>query len=253
MLVGAAAAHADDTPAPAPVPATVPAPATAPATAPVPAPAPATVTATVPATVPATVEDHLAKVRELYAVGDFTHAREELLAAYRLEPRPELLFALGQVEFNLHHYALAITYYERFTATDPAPDQAALAQQAIGAARAELGRPLAVPSPTRPLAHRAWDLVDTSLVIAGGLLGGGGGALLYDAHQLAADRSGTLHQYDSRVHHARLAQWTAAGCFAAGAAAITAAVLRWRFHLVETTFEVRPTERGAAVTLERTW
>src|SRR4051794_10734892 len=50
----------------------------------------------------------LAKARTLYAAGDFVHAREELLAAYALEPRPDLLFALGQAEFNLHHYREAI-------------------------------------------------------------------------------------------------------------------------------------------------
>ena len=54
---------------------------------------------------PGTVDEHLAKVRELYDKGDFAHARDELVAAYQLEPRPALLFALGQVELNLGHFA----------------------------------------------------------------------------------------------------------------------------------------------------
>src|SRR5262245_20483431 len=64
-----------------------------------------------------TVEQHLARVRQLYDKGDFVHARDELLEAYKHEPRPDLLFALGQVELNIGHYQRAIDYYEQFIAT----------------------------------------------------------------------------------------------------------------------------------------
>jgi tetratricopeptide (TPR) repeat protein len=202
--------------------------------------------------VPARADDppalaaHLEKVRQLYAAGDFVHAREELLAAYKLEPRPDLLFALGQVEFNLRHYREAIDYYQRFTATNPSAEQIALAQQAIGAARIELARPQPLPPPL-PL-HREWDGIDTLLVTGGGMLGVTGGGLVYYAHHLAQDRRGTLDQYDSRVHHARLAQWTAVGCFAAGAAALASGLLRYRFHMVDTV-EVQPVDDGQGVAL----
>jgi tetratricopeptide (TPR) repeat protein len=189
---------------------------------------------------------HLDKVRQLYAARDFVHAREELLAAYQVQPVPDLLFALGQVEFNLHHYREAIDYYERFTATNPTPEQVALAQQAIGAARIELARPK--PPPPPPPLHREWDGIDTTLVASAGLLGVGGGALLFYAHHLAQDRAGTLHEYDSRVHHARIAQWSAVGCFAAGAAAAAAAVLRYRYHLVDTV-EIQPVDGGHGLAL----
>jgi tetratricopeptide (TPR) repeat protein len=202
--------------------------------------------------VPALADDppalaaHLAKGRQLYAAGDFVHARDELLAAYQLQARPDLLFALGQVEFNLRHFREAIAYYERFTATNPAADQIALAQQAIGAARIELARPQPLPPP--PPLHREWDGVDTLLVTGGGMLGVTGGGLVYYAHHLAQDRRGTLDQYDSRVHHARLAQWTAVGCFAAGAAAVASGLLRYRFHLVDTV-EVQPVDDGHGIAL----
>ncbi|MEO6775176.1 MAG: hypothetical protein ABI467_19585 [Kofleriaceae bacterium] len=201
-----------------------------------------------PATSPE-LAGHLAKVRQLYAAGDFVHAREELLAAYRLQPVPELLFALGQVEFHLHHYQAAIDYYERFTATAATPEQVALAQQAIGAARIELDRPKPPPlPPPPPPPHREWDGIDTSFVATAALAGAGGGALLYYAHHLAQDRGGTLDQYDSRVHHARLAQWSAAGCFAAGVGALATAVLRYRLHLVQS-FEVHPVDDGHGLAL----
>src|ERR1043166_6035326 len=96
------------------------------------------------------VDAHLARVRELYEKRDFARARDELLEAYKHEPRPELLFALGQVELNMGHFAQAIDYYERFIATNPGADQVALAQQAIGAARARIAEQPAVVAPRRP-------------------------------------------------------------------------------------------------------
>jgi tetratricopeptide (TPR) repeat protein len=191
---------------------------------------------------------HLATAQKFYEAGDLLHAREELLVAYAIKPASDVLFALGQVEFNLKHYAKAIEYYEQFSSTNLDPERQALAQQAIGAARIELSRP--PPTPPRPPPHREWDGTDTSLVIASGVLAAGGGGLLFYAHRLSQDRTGALHEYDSRIHHARIAQWTAVGSFAAGAAAISAALLRWRFHMVETTLEVHPTAGGVAVSLE---
>ena len=76
---------------------------------------------------PSQVDVHLAKARDFMAARDFVHTRDELMVAYRLEPRAELLFALGQVEFNLGHYQDALDYYQRFAATNPTADQATLA------------------------------------------------------------------------------------------------------------------------------
>ena len=198
-----------------------------------------------------TAPEHVAKAQELYQKGDFVHAREELLAAYAIAPDADLVFGLGQVEFNLKHYAKAIEYYEQFMATNPDGERAELAEQAIGAARIELRRPPPPPPPPPPLPpHRLWDGFDTSFVIAGGVLGVAGGALLYYAHDLSEDHSGTLESYDTRIHHAHIAHWTAIGCFGGGVAALATAALRWKFHLVDTSLEVHPTTGGATVSLE---
>ena len=165
-------------------------------------------------------------------------------------PRPELLFALGQLEFNLHHYQAAIDYYERFEATQPTAEQAALAEQAIGAARAELSRPPpAPPRPPAPPPHRQWDGVDTALAAFGGLAIAAGGGLLFEAVHLSNNASGTLADYDHRLdtaRHVRLAAGISAG---AGVAAIGVALLRWRFHFVESV-EIQASPTGAVVTLE---
>lgn len=195
-----------------------------------------------------TVDEHLAKVRELYDRGDFARAREELVAAYQLEPRPELLFALGQVELNLGHFAQAIDDYERFIATEPAADQIALAQQAIGAARARLAEKPAAAPPPRPPPHRGWDRLDTALAAAGGAAVLAGGGLVVYGHHLAGDRSGTLSQYDHRLSRATLVQWVGASCLVAGALAAGGAVLRWRIYRVDTELGPAAAPGGAGVT-----
>jgi hypothetical protein len=147
------------------------------------------------------------------------------------------LFALGQVELHLDHFAAAIDYYERFIATSPASDQAALAQQAIGAARARLvDRP--VPAAPPRVLERRWDDLDTGLAAIGGAaVLVGTGQVIYSA-RAGDDHSGTLSAYNSRLSRATTAGWAGAGGIVAGLALAGSAVLRWRYHLVET--ELRP-------------
>ncbi len=182
----------------------------------------------------------MAKIRELYKAGDFEGVRAELIAQYDHKPDPALLFALGQVELNLGNYESAISYYEKFIATNPSDDQVALAQQGIGAARFRLKEPDRGPpdvkvDPTKGLpegdgtqetppseepppvpAGKRWTVTHTGFVAFGGaavLLGAG---LLYYSHSMANDHSGTLSEYDRRLDQARTTKWTALGIAAAG-------------------------------------
>jgi tetratricopeptide (TPR) repeat protein len=191
--------------------------------------------------------DHLARVRALYDRGDFAHARDELRAAYQLDPRPELLFALGQVELNLHNYAVAIRYYEQFITTGPAADQIALAQQAIGAARARLAEKPAPPPRPR------WDRTDTVIVASGGLAALLGGGLIAYGVQLGGDRGGTLSTYAARVDRANGAEWIGAGCIAAGVLAAGVAIVRWRVHLVDAELAPLAAPHAAGLSWVRRW
>jgi tetratricopeptide (TPR) repeat protein len=200
-----------------------------------------------------TVADHLARVRELYEKGEFVRARDELLAAYKVDPRPELLFALGQVELNIGHYKKAIDYYEQFIATEPGAEQVALAQQAIGAARARLAEAPPAAAPARRIRHREWDIENTGLVTLGGTALLVGAGLTVYGLRLAGDRSGTLSEYEDRLSHAERTQWIGAGCITVGALAIGGAVLRWRLRLVDTEIQPIAGPHAAGVSLVTRW
>lgn len=183
---------------------------------------------------------YLEDLRKAYERGDYEEARRILLEMYQLTPEPKLLFALGQVELNLQHYEAAIRYYEKFLASDPPADQAALAQQGIGAARIKLAQPEKQPEPPPPqlppppeVKHyppRRWTMQDTGLVVVGGLAMGVGTGLIVYSHQLGTDHTGTLSQFDDRLHQATTMKWTGIGVASAGALVVGVTILRWRLR-----------------------
>jgi tetratricopeptide (TPR) repeat protein len=192
--------------------------------------------------------------RKAYARGDYETARKLLLEAYEIEPFPKLLFALGQVEFNLGHYKAAIDYYQRFLKTNPPADQAELAQQGLGAARAELDRPPPVkppPAPPPPPPHHEFDTLDTVLTVTGGAALVASGVLFYESGQLSEDRTGSLAAYSHRIERAITLRDVGYGAAAGGALVLGAALLRWRLHLVDTTITVDASATGATVSLVR--
>jgi tetratricopeptide (TPR) repeat protein len=200
-------------------------------------------------------DEDLVRVRAMFERGELAAARELLLRAYEQNPRPALLFALGQVELNLGHPQEAIDYYEKFIATGPSEDEIALAQQAIGAARMQLSLKPPPPPPPAPQKRRRpprWDANDTRISILGGIAVAAGAGLVYYARRLGDDQSGTLSEYDARLDRARLWQWTGVGVGAAGAIAIGAAIVRWR---TSGGLEViaAPAAGGATASLERRW
>lgn len=196
--------------------------------------------------------DHLANGRALYERGEFGPARDELLAAYTRDPRPELLFALGQVELQLGHFQVAIDYYQRFIASGPTSEQAALAEQAIGAARARLvDRPRPAPPPGPP--HRAWDTFDAGLAAFGSAAFVAGAGLVTYSAVLARDHTGTLSAYNSRVSRAQIAEIAGIGGLAAGALVVASAIVRWRIHLVDGSVQALASPTTAGVAWVRAW
>jgi tetratricopeptide (TPR) repeat protein len=70
----------------------------------------------------------------------FVEALADLEAAYRLDPEPDLLFAIGQVNVKLGRCADAVSYYERFLATKPEAGPAAATREAIMVCKTKIAK-----------------------------------------------------------------------------------------------------------------
>ncbi|HEX2687455.1 MAG TPA: hypothetical protein VHN14_12600 [Kofleriaceae bacterium] len=89
---------------------------------------------------------HIAKATKAHKDGHFEDALVELEAAYALDPQPDLLFAVGQVEAKLGNCSVAITYFKRFVATQKDPQIAKVIDQAIASCK-PAAAPVASPPP----------------------------------------------------------------------------------------------------------
>jgi hypothetical protein len=78
---------------------------------------------------------HIAKATKAHKDGHFEAARVELEAAYALDPKPDLLYAIGQVDAKLGKCGEATTYFKRFVATQQDPQVAKVVDQAIAACK----------------------------------------------------------------------------------------------------------------------
>jgi tetratricopeptide (TPR) repeat protein len=93
---------------------------------------------------------HIARATRAHKDGRYADARVELQAAYALDPRPDVLYALGQVNAKLGNCREAVDYYKRFAATQSDPQVARVVDQAIAACTA-----LPAPEPAAVATGRA--------------------------------------------------------------------------------------------------
>lgn len=91
---------------------------------------------------------HVDAAMKAHADGNFELALTELQAAYDIAPKPELLYAMGQVQAKLGRCKEAIVLYEKFAATQTDADSKAITRQAIDACKVE--EPQQPPPPTKP-------------------------------------------------------------------------------------------------------
>lgn len=84
---------------------------------------------------------------ELYREGKYAEALNELTIAYTLDPRPDILYAIGQMHVQLGNCPQAILFYERFLSTKPDAVPAAAAAEAIETCK---NKPDAVEKPAVP-------------------------------------------------------------------------------------------------------
>lgn len=95
-----------------------------------------------------TIKAHIDKATKAHAEGKFDVALDELKAAYALEPKPELLFAIAQVYVKLDNCTEAIDHYEKFLATTKDAQSKQVVTQAIEACKTKLAAAKPAPEPT---------------------------------------------------------------------------------------------------------
>ncbi|MBP6629470.1 MAG: hypothetical protein KBG28_08800 [Kofleriaceae bacterium] len=193
---------------------------------------------------------------------DFAAALRLLGQAHARSADARLLFAMGQMAFNLGAYDDAVSYYQRFLATGPDDDAAALARQAVVAARAarDAARPGQAPPPAQPaLVPRrvptgdGWDWVSSVTLAGGGVATAGGIWLLVSARQLAQRDDGTATEFEQAYARAQTRRWLAVGAMATGAGLVTAALVRWRLRAGRTEVIMTAGDGGGAISWSGRW
>lgn len=190
---------------------------------------------------------HIAKAMEAHGQNNFELALAELEMAYKLDPVPDLLYAIAQVQVQLDRCGDAIGNYERYLATNPAPQAAADTRQAIAVCKTKVepapapapdpgpatAPPMATPAlpPEPPPEGSRWyqDKLGGVLVIAGvgatiaGAVVYGGARSDLDDAEGASD----LDTYRQLVDDARSKRTLSVVLFAGGGALIAAGVVRY--------------------------
>jgi tetratricopeptide (TPR) repeat protein len=154
----------------------------------------------------------LERAERLYVVEEFEQALEEYTAAYQIEPRPELLFHIGQCHRRLGRPEEALFFFRGYLERVPdAPDRAQVEALAAGeeaklaVARRATPAPAAASGPTAPATETAragagwwrrwWFWTGAAVVVAGIGLGVGLGL-----SREAALPAGGLGTIDARGH-----------------------------------------------------
>jgi iron complex outermembrane receptor protein len=153
----------------------------------------------------ADAQARLSRATELHQAGKIAEALSELTYAYALDPRPEMLYAIGQIQVQLGDCRQAILFYERFLATNPGEAAADAATEAVDTCKrdpgsialrpAPAGGPLPPPSTAREQPRWYSDKLGAALL---------GGGVLFGAVSIATYVSarGDLDEADAAPDHA---------------------------------------------------
>jgi len=184
---------------------------------------------------------HIEKATLAHKEGRFADALVELQAAYAIDPRPELLYAIGQVQVKLGRCGDAISSYELYLATNPSERSAGATHQAIETCRAQLAAappppPAGPPPSAAPPSSRArpWytDKVGDALVL-GGAVAGVFGVVIYVGARSdldSAEAAPTLTRYDELVDRARTKRAASVVLIGGGVALIGAGIVHYLVH-----------------------
>lgn len=154
-------------------------------------------------------QGHIDVATRLFEDGKSAEAIVHLKDAFALDPRPEILYALGQAHAALGQCDNARTFYRRFA--DASPGDAMLARDASNACKdappvvvkpPPVEAPIEPPKPRPTLVHRRWHGDTLGLVIgAAGLVVMGVGAFELSASRSAHGAAAAAATYDEFLDH----------------------------------------------------
>jgi tetratricopeptide (TPR) repeat protein len=160
---------------------------------------------------------HIDRAKTLHGEGKLADALAALKEAYVLDPRPELLFAIGQIHVGLGQCPDAITFYERYLSTRPSAESASVTNEAIKACKEKpdaFVKPEPKPEPEPPPAPlpppmetKVWyrDVLGDALVGAG-VVSGVVGIVFYTSarsDRSKADDVTSFQQYSDLIDDAK--------------------------------------------------
>jgi tetratricopeptide (TPR) repeat protein len=167
--------------------------------------------------------DLLKSARQHFDLQEYAQAEADLKEAYRLEPKPEILYALAQAQRMNGECDKAIVSYQNFLRSNPRADQAKLASENVERCKAELAAkpkptpeptpepkptpepPKPTPAPTTRTVGVAWSSNWAGHVLVGGGLAAIGGTLLALHAQHAIDNIDSAMFYDDFVSRSKAA------------------------------------------------
>jgi tetratricopeptide (TPR) repeat protein len=195
--------------------------------------------------------DHYEAGKRLFLARRYPEALDEFRRALAIAPRPEVLYSIAQTQRLLGDCPSAVETYRAFLAGRPGEPLAEYARANIERCEAE--------HPPRAVAGRAWyrDGVGDALV-AGGLVAGVVGAVVWHSGRSAASAVATAPDYQtflrrqSAAHSALTEQEIGVVAMLAGGTAVVAGVIHYIGHSGSTRREpalgIALTTGGAMVT-----
>jgi len=218
----------------------------------------------------AEAQTRLEHATELYKAGKYAEALNELTVAYTLDPRPEMLYAIGQMHVQLGNCPQAILFYERFLSTHPDAVPADAATEAIETCKNKpdaLGKPeptppagsnsKITPPPPPPERPAPWYTDKLGVVLlGGGVVLGVAGVATYASARSDLDAAGDAPDYQRHadlVDRAHGKRTIAVVLGVAGAGLAGAAIVRYvlvRRSSARATVGVASAPGGGLVTWE---
>lgn len=211
-------------------------------------------------------QKHIEAATEAHQAGKYDVALTELQAAYALDPQPDLLYAMGQVDVKLGKCDDAVTSYERFLATNPPAEPSAAAKEAIDTCKTQMARAQQAaqpepppqqpqPPPPAPPQHESkafyTDVIGTTLVGVGAASVVGGVVLYSMAVSKLddADAATTYAQHKDLVDDAHTKRNIAVVLGGVGAVALGVGIWHYtKFKKEQQAVAVTPTTSGGMVT-----